>query len=242
VSALERLAEGKSTRAGLAVTKPAPQRRAEAGARAPRFGAAVLALLAVGAGLGIYLAGDDGEQQPGANFSSPSGLFSSYSRGNASAFFEGDSFMFDVDSEPFPVLENSPRPGDVRVNVKAKEASSTNDFGVGILCHASSRAEYYVLGIQSGGLATITKYVARRGRPLVPSQPFDVPETGRYQLQARCEGTDPVHLRLNVNHRLVAEAFDSTNPLTGTSVGLRASAGTGSRVKIQFDDFDKQSL
>jgi hypothetical protein len=60
-------------------------------------------------------------------------------------------------------------------------------------------------------------------------------------LQARCEGDDPVRLRLTINNQFVSAVEDPGGYSSGP-VGLRAQAGADKTVKIRFDDFRRVPL
>ena len=174
-----------------------------------------------------------------AAFSDPPNLFRAVQRDGSNAAFSNAAYAFFVNVANQPLISVADReaPADVRMTVDVTGGGSS-DFGASLLCRYQGSDDYYLLAIASDSRYNVVKYVD--GEPQSLQGGFKTSSAVRSggatnEVEATCEGSDPVDLTLVVNGTRVARITDSDSPYTGGTVGLRVGT-TEPPVSVQFEN------
>jgi hypothetical protein len=183
--------------------------------------------------------------QGSAAFSKPSSLFQPVNRGDASATFSGNTYVFQLESANRPLVSVADRDAPLNVRVRVDIQSVGNrDYGAAVLCRYQSPRDYYLLAIASGQRYNIVKYADGKPRSLVggfQTSSAIRPGASRNRVEAQCYGTGTVVLNLIVNGLRVSSAADADGPLTSGTIGLRAGT-TEPTVRVRFEHFVMSEL
>jgi serine/threonine-protein kinase len=179
-----------------------------------------------------------------AAFSEPPSLFGPIDRGDASATFIDDGYVFELKKASRPLLSEANRaaPLDVRAQVDVQSADA--DYGAAVLCRFQSQRDYYLVAILSGQRYNIVKYVDGKQRSLqggIQTSSVIRPGAATNHVEAQCYGTGTVVVNLIVNGSRVSSVADAEAPLTGGRVGLRANT-TEPTVHVRFEKFVMSKL
>ncbi|MFI7126952.1 protein kinase [Nonomuraea sp. NPDC050153] len=126
--------------------------------------------------------------------------------------------------------------GGVIVSAKATLAEGAGEYGV--WCHGSaSSGDRYEFGVSGSGKVTIVKRrTGTRGTTLYG--PADAQSAAANRIVAECgESGGKVTLRMWLNERLVAEAFDADAPYGPGESGVHAASGATASARVRFDSF-----
>ena len=173
-----------------------------------------------------------------------SSLFGPITRPNGRVYFDGKTMYVRaaVPRRPLIHLADLENPlGDVAISARARWISGSREYGAGFICRYESNSNYYLLAVLSGGRYNIVRY--RDGRLI--SLTRGIQQTSafsgdEYAITARCIGSQPTRLTLDVNGHTVG-AVEDANGIERGNIGVRVGTGE-SVVTVSLDDFVLKSL
>lgn len=156
---------------------------------------------------------------------------------SALSYLNGE-YVMQVKSANLVIWANPDYPeplSNVSISVTARDLSSTNDGGFGVLCYYGNDGnDFYYFEVGSDTYYRIVRVEDRQQSEIIAGDEYSslIPEQAdTYELEVVCQ---PGRQTLYVNGRQVAEAND--NRLVPGDIGLLASTYDNPGVRIHFDD------
>jgi hypothetical protein len=225
------------TRPGGTISLPGGVQASSVGAGLPLIVVGVV-VVALGSGAFPGSDGDDEESSDDTTTAEDERLFRETQTPRGRVYFEEETMYVTALAPTLPMLalaEVEEPWSDVSVSARATWVSGARDSGFALVCRYQGPANFYLLGVLSGGRYNIAK--RRDGR--LSSLTGGAQEDGRIDdtendVVATCEGDDPTTLTLSVNGEEIATRQDADGIEDG-NVGIRVGSSEA-RVTYSFDD------